>query len=547
MTHTPMHTSAEPAAAIRGPVRIALIGGLVGLELLIISLLYQHNYDFECRALTSTFFCAFAGRAVLRAIAVAAGLALIVAARPVAFAPLLTAAGQGGWRALPVQLAGFVLILAPWLFLRDGAGPVTLALGLGAWIGGLTLTGLGLMRLIAPWTVWREVLARVGWSLAIVLAVALALPELADQIQPLWKIEAVTRITFDAVLGALALLGFLPLSDLSDYAIRVGAFGVRVGPQCSGVEGFALISVFLTGYMALFWRDLRFPHVLVLLPIGIALSWCLNVVRITALIWIGAEVDPELAINGFHSHAGWLLFSILSLSLIAVSRRIGWFRRGGVGAVTAPAAAPVPPLAQDWTAARILPFIIFMASALTASTFSETPAILYPARALAMAAALGLFWRLYAGMGWRPDPAALGTGAVIGLLWVATAAPAEPGALDLVLAGLGAGAFAVWVAARVLGTVVLVPLIEELFFRSYLLERLGAGRGLAWTLLAVALSTAAFAGLHGRWLAAGLAGLVFAWLALRKEGRVSDAVVSHALANGIIAAWAVWQGDWAVI
>jgi membrane protease YdiL (CAAX protease family) len=91
-----------------------------------------------------------------------------------------------------------------------------------------------------------------------------------------------------------------------------------------------------------------------------------------------------------------------------------------------------------------------------------------------------------------------------------------------------------------------VPLIEELFFRDYLLERLDFG-GRAGTLLAVAISTGIFAALHGRWLLAVAAGLVFCALRLRRGGRLADAVICHVAANTGVAAVAWATGNWQLI
>ena len=91
----------------------------------------------------------------------------------------------------------------------------------------------------------------------------------------------------------------------------------------------------------------------------------------------------------------------------------------------------------------------------------------------------------------------------------------------------------------------MVPIVEELFFRGYLLVRLDRG-GPAWRLLAIVVSTGLFAALHGRLLAAGLAGLVFALLALRR-GRLADPIWAHIAANLAVALWALWRGEWGAL
>ncbi len=255
------------------------------------------------------------------------------------------------------------------------------------------------------------------------------------------------------------------------------------------------------------------------------------------LILIGGHASPALAVNGFHSFAGWLFFTVLALGLLAVVQGMPWLQREGAAVAAAPA------LTWDATAARIVPFIVFMLSGLVVNAFWQTPALGFPLQAAMMAGALWLFRAPLLALTWRIDPVALLAGLAVGLGWIAlapaTAAPL-PG-----LAALSPVAFALWVAIRILGTSLLVPLIEEAFFRGYLLERLDTG---SWQmrLAAIILSSLAFALLHGRMLEAGVAGVIFALVMLRRR-RLGDAVQAHAMANAAVAAAALVTGDWSLI
>ena len=122
----------------------------------------------------------------------------------------------------------------------------------------------------------------------------------------------------------------------------------------------------------------------------------------------------------------------------------------------------------------------------------------------------------------------------------------DGGATEAVaVAGLGAGAFVAWAVFRMLGTILFVPMIEEFFFRGYLLARFPADDlRLRW--LGLGVTSALFALLHGRWVEAFLAGLVFGRVMLRR-GRVSDAVQSHMAANATVALWASATGQWDLI
>jgi CAAX prenyl protease-like protein len=107
-----------------------------------------------------------------------------------------------------------------------------------------------------------------------------------------------------------------------------------------------------------------------------------------------------------------------------------------------------------------------------------------------------------------------------------------------------------WLAVRVTGSVFVIPLVEELAFRGFLLPWLVSPdfenvSPRAWTWPAVLLSSLAFGALHEHWVLGTLAGLVFAAVRLHR-GRLSDAVLAHSVANAVVAAaalsglWALW-------
>lgn len=526
----------QPAGLNFGALGIVL--GLTLAELLIISLLYQHGFVFTCREAAPVWFCAFAGRIVPRVLGVLAGLTLFALARRAALSALLAVPGPLRL-GLGINLTGFLLVLLPWFGLSDASPSALVAAAALSWSLGGLCAAIGLALILAPVSAWSRLLGSHGLTLTILLVVGLGLPELSDRLQPLWRIEAVTEVTFAAVLWALELLGYVVYSDPPSKSIGTAEFAVAVGPQCSGVEGFMLITVFLSLYIGLFRRDLRFPHVLILYPVGLALSWGFNVLRITVLLMIGLEGQGELAIGAFHSHAGWLAFTVLSVLLILAARSVPWLMRDELRVRPA---LSLPPFLSDPAVVRILPFIVFMASALLASTGSQAPGELYPWRALAMGAVLALLWPSLRALPWRVDPWALVAGIAIAGMWIAVA----PAAGDAPYGALSGAALTFWLILRILGTTLFVPIIEELFFRDYLISRLSPSRS-GWSmLLAVAISTAAFAALHDRWLVAAIAGLIFAAQIWRSRN-VTDAILSHGVANGLIALYALTTGAWHIL
>lgn len=537
------------AQARPGVFRFGAIGAVVVVELGLIALI-QHKVDpFTCPGGDSEGACAFALLLAIslvpRAIAVIAMLGLFAAARPSALSFLWRAeANEPRSRLWPaLNVIGLALILLPLLFLSPG-GAVPWSV-LVIWAAGALLAAGGAVFWAAPPVAWARALRREGAPLLAAVAAGFFVFDAATLLQPMmW--EALPALTLSTSAAILEAVGETVTVDPSTFLLGAGDFAVHVGAPCSGIEGIVLISAFMGAYLALFRRELRLPHALVLLPLGVIVSWGFNAVRIAVLIWIGEHISPELAIDAFHTYAGWLSFTIIALTLATFAHATPWLRRAPAGGAAVTSRPIAPPLREDWNAALILPFVVFMGSSLVASTFAEIPALLYPARAAAMAVALLFFWRLYARLDWRIDPLAALVGAVVGVLWIVTQ-PAPTGTDDALagaLAAMSGAGFAVWAATRIIGTTLLVPAIEELFFRGYLLRRFGASPEM--TLLGLAISSALFAVLHDRWLAALLAGLLFGALTLRR-GRVTDAFAAHAAANGVIAAWAVASGDWAVI
>lgn len=519
-----------------------LLAVLVAIELAAVSLLYRHNFDFVCRDAVPAWICATLSRAVPRALALLGVGGMILLAHRAALSALPGHRLTPNVTGVVVQVCGIALLLIPLTFVADAETSAQLAAGMALWLAGGALAVFGTMFAIAPWPTWAaacRVISRPAWGF---LGVALFAPEITDQARVIWFIQGLTTATFAALVAVLHVLGIEATADPVRFILRNGDFAIAVGKQCSGVEGFALFLFFASSYLFAFRDGLRFPHVLLLLPIGLAVSWAFNVVRIALLFWIGVNISPDLAVEGFHSHAGWLMFTLLALAMVAASRLVPAFRASRALAVK----PPLPPLRQDWAAARILPFAAFMAATLLVSTFFETPALYYWVKALAMAGALAYFAPQLLRLDWRPTLLPIAVGLAIGVAWLVTAEPTGETAQELSnrLALLGAASFSAWVVIRLAGTILLVPLVEELFFRAYVLDRLDTG-GIAMRLLALVVSTGLFALLHDRWLIAALAGLAFGLIYLRRR-RLADAVWAHACANLVVAAAALATRNWAL-
>jgi CAAX prenyl protease-like protein len=113
-----------------------------------------------------------------------------------------------------------------------------------------------------------------------------------------------------------------------------------------------------------------------------------------------------------------------------------------------------------------------------------------------------------------------------------------------------------WVALRVAGSTLVVPVCEELAFRGFLLrwlvrrefsavpfDALRSERSTKRVLLAILGSSIAFGVLHDRWIAGLFAGLVYALIAIRR-GHLGAAIIAHAATNAVIAVWVLSTSDY---
>ena len=535
-----MSTLASPVAPLSRRRVLLGAGLLLCIELALIGGVFKHGIAFSCLDNWPVWACSGASGTLIALYCVIGVAALFWVLRPAPVHHLLMDAGSHIWPLL-VNAVGFVTCMVPILMLNKATGADMLWAAFAFWALGMSALLGGFALYLAPLPRWHAFIKAQWTTLLPILVAGACAPLLATQIRPIWRIETVAQITFDAVSFVMRVLGYAVETPPGTKIIGTDAFAINIAPVCSGVEGIALVAIFTSIYLWLFRATLKFPQALLLFPLGFAASALFNVVRISALLVIGLEGNPELAVGGFHSHAGWLMFTLVALGIVALAQTVPTLQKTPVQSATFRA----PPLRHDPMAAQILPFAVFMLSALLASALAENPGVVYPLRVMAMGAAVAMFIPLYRRLPWRLDPVACGIGLAIGALWVLVPVEiAEP--YTAPYGALSGAALILWFVMRGLGTIVFVPVIEEMFFRGYLEKKLRFGSGLGWSLLAAVITATAFAALHDRWVEAFIASLAFSWI-LHRHGRVSDAVISHACANAVVFACAVLTGNLHII
>lgn len=104
------------------------------------------------------------------------------------------------------------------------------------------------------------------------------------------------------------------------------------------------------------------------------------------------------------------------------------------------------------------------------------------------------------------------------------------------------------IVVRSFGAVLVVPLMEELFWRSFLMRWIDRREFLAlapdrtsWQ--GVLASTTVFALAHNLWAAGLTAGFAYALL-YRRTGNLWFAILAHATTNALLAGWVVYHRAW---
>jgi CAAX prenyl protease-like protein len=231
--------------------------------------------------------------------------------------------------------------------------------------------------------------------------------------------------------------------------------------------------------------------------------------------------------------------------------------------IASPTAATIPADAPMFSRAawlRILPFAAYLFFIVAGDVLerlgvaASTLVWLYPLKIAVVALLLALFWRRYSelrhvSLSAAQTLTALATGVLVLVLWISLDAgwmifgnpsgfdPRSQGQIDWLL-----------VTIRILGAALVVPVMEELFWRSFLMRWIAASDfelvepsrlGLKSFLITVVL----FGFEHNLWLAGIVAGAAYGLLYMRHRTLWSP-ILAHAVTNGLLGIWVVRTGNW---
>jgi CAAX prenyl protease-like protein len=221
---------------------------------------------------------------------------------------------------------------------------------------------------------------------------------------------------------------------------------------------------------------------------------------------------------------------------------------------------PSAPMLSPAAWVRVLPFLVYLLFILVVDLLGRfgVPAAqlrwIYGLKIFAVAVTLLMCWRHYTELhSWRVGPIwaaiAVAVGVIVFVLWIGLDAgwmvvgtpagfdPRNGGQVDWLL-----------VAVRIAGAALVVPIMEELFWRSFLMRWFDAADFQAVDpgkirLQSVAIAALLFGFEHNQWLAGIVAGVAYSALYMRQKSLWTP-ILAHAVTNGVLGVWIVHTANW---
>lgn len=215
----------------------------------------------------------------------------------------------------------------------------------------------------------------------------------------------------------------------------------------------------------------------------------------------------------------------------------------------------MPRITDSPSLVRVVPFAVFAIFTLGQGRLGESSA--YWIYALKTVVGAALIWAVRAyipEMRWKVSWAAVVTGVGVFILWIGLEGPY----LRLGTAttpwnphrAFGENSILAWaiILVRMAGSTLVVPPLEEVFYRSFLYRYIRRVDFLTvpfdqfdWK--AFVITAVIFGVSHYEWLAGVLCACAYQGLVIWKR-RLGDAIVAHAITNLLLGIWVVGAGDW---
>jgi CAAX prenyl protease-like protein len=197
-----------------------------------------------------------------------------------------------------------------------------------------------------------------------------------------------------------------------------------------------------------------------------------------------------------------------------------------------------------------MPLLAILAAGAVSHAMSSDFEYFYPVRVIAGFALLVYYRNELAALDWRWSWRGPVLGVLVFLAWMLGAHYLlTEHAMPEKLAAMAPAVRGLWILCRVAGSMLIVPIAEELAYRGYLMRRLLRAdfeslpfHAVRWPALGVA--ALAFGIAHGRlWLPGIAAGLAYGAIVVRR-GHLGEAVAAHATTNALVVVAVLAGNQW---
>jgi len=203
--------------------------------------------------------------------------------------------------------------------------------------------------------------------------------------------------------------------------------------------------------------------------------------------------------------------------------------------------------------ARAMPFVLFLALTSFQGGFGiESHYWIYLIKCVIGVWMLWGTWSLVSEMRWHCSLDAVIAGVVVFALWIVLDIPypklTEPDNSWDLPEHFDESFAMVWffVSVRLVGSTLLVPMLEEVFYRSFLYRYIMTPKWLfaahnQFDAKSFLLTSIIFGLTHSHWIAGILCGMIYQLLVIRTN-RLGDAIAAHAITNLLLGLWIVTKG-----
>lgn len=346
-------------------------------------------------------------------------------------------------------------------------------------------------------------------------------------------------VIFEGVKLILSIHSDYVISDMETLQIGTGEFSVVLAPSCAGIQGVSLFLFFTLIFYFLERERLTISKKIYvfLMFSGALCSFLSNIVRIYLLIVIGDFGYIDWALGSFHSHLG-ISVSITLITGFCLGVVHFYSKNDFLNSFFK--TIQINPVAP-----YLLPFVLLISASIYLKVLTPSWDIWYPVKVVLMLFSLFIFKDFYKKIikvEFKLWPVVVGI--LIAVIWIYL-----PYQTEKTNFGDGLTSFKlIWIGFKIVGSCLLIPVIEELVFRGFLLRffinvnfyevKFGT-----FNLLSFGLTSLIFGLLHQHLWAGVIAGCLFNLLAYHRKS-LFDTILCHSVSNILIAVFVIKTASW---